>query len=938
MNDLQEFHGPNAGYVLELYERYLDKPESVDPATRARFAAWSPAVLAVPAPNGAKASTAAPVGLDIDLITRVANLARTIRGRGHLAARLDPLGSEPPGDPVLDPAGDERIRAELNRLPASVVDGPAALGAVHAGDAIAALRRVYCSTAGYEFAHIEAAEERDWLFDAVEAGRFSPPADGASRRQLLERLTEVEAFELFLQRGLPNQRRFSIEGADMLVPVLDTIISAAAGSGTREVVIGMAHRGRLNVLANVLGKPFGQILGEFQRGIPGPTTAPSENFAHYGWTGDVKYHLWAQRTLTEGSEVRARITLAPNPSHLEFVNPVVQGMTRAMQETRDRKGAPPQDQDAALAVLIHGDAAFPGEGVVAEALNLAQLKGYRTGGAVHIIVNNQIGFTTGPRDARSTLYAGDLAKGFEIPIVHVNADDPEACIAAANLAYAYRQKFHKDFLIDLVGYRRWGHNEADEPAFTQPLLYEKVRAHPTARTLYAQALAEQGVVPAEESETLLREAMARLQEIGPEPEHRPEPRPEAGSPSISTAVPVERLRAYNDGLLAWPEGFTVHPKLERILKGRQGALAPGGGIDWGHAESLAFASLLAEGTPIRLAGQDAERGTFSQRHLVLHDVRNGELFSPLQDLPEARASFSVYNSPLSEIAPLGFEFGYNEVAREALVLWEAQYGDFANAAQVIIDQFIAASRSKWRQQPSLVMLLPHGYEGQGPEHSSARLERYLQLAGDDNLRIANCTTAAQYFHLLRRHSALRESDPRPLILMTPKSLLRHKLAQSTVDDLAEGAFQPVLDDPLAAAHPDQVTRLILCSGKVYVDLVSYAERADATRVAIARVEQLCPFPAAEIGALLAGYPHVREIVWLQEEPRNMGAWTYMASRLRDLVGRDPRIEYSGRPDHASPAEGSGAAHQVEQARIMAEAFTGLQGPLAVAQGVAQHAG
>jgi len=938
MSDLQEFHGPNAGYVLELYERYLEKPDSVDPETRARFAAWSPAVLAVPTSNGAEAPTPAAGALDVGLITRVANLARSIRARGHLAAQLDPLGGAPQGSPGLDLIGHDRNSPDLNTLPASVVGGPVALSAANAGAALAELRRIYCSTTGYEFAHIEADEERDWLLDAVETGRYGPDRDATSRRKLLERLTEVEAFELFLQRGLPNQRRFSIEGSDMLVPVLDTVISAAVESGAREVMVGMSHRGRLNVLANVLGKPFGQILGEFQRGIPGPTTAPSENFAHHGWTGDVKYHLGAQRTLTEGDEVRARITLAPNPSHLEFVNPVVQGMTRAIQERRDRQGPPTHDLDISLAILIHGDAAFPGEGVVAESLNLAQLAGYRTGGAIHIIVNNQIGFTTAPRDARSTLYASDLAKGYEIPIVHVNADDPEACVAAAALAHAYHLRFHKDFLIDLVGYRRWGHNEADEPAFTQPLLYEKVRAHPTARTLWARALAEQGAVSMEDSDALLREAMARLQEISPEPERRPAPRTEVENPAIATAVPLERLRAYNDGLLAWPAGFTVHPRLERILNGRQGALAPGGGIDWGHAESLAFASLLAEGTPIRLAGQDAERGTFSQRHLVLHDVANDTRFSPLQALPEANASFSVYNSPLSEMAPLGFEFGYNDVASDTLVIWEAQYGDFANAAQVMIDQFIASARSKWRQQPWLVMLLPHGYEGQGPEHSSGRFERYLQLAGDDNLRIANCTTAAQYFHLLRRHVALRESDPRPLILMTPKSLLRHKLALSTVEELVEGSFQPVIDDAVAAEHPDQVTRLVLCSGKVYVDLVSYPERATATRVAIARIEQLCPFPSAEIEALLAGYPHVREIVWLQEEPRNMGAWTYMASRLRDLIGRDPRIDYIGRPDHASPAEGSGAAHQIEQARIVSEAFTGLQGPIPVAQGAVQHAG
>ncbi|HVA92235.1 MAG TPA: 2-oxoglutarate dehydrogenase E1 component [Chloroflexota bacterium] len=935
MDDLHEFFGPNAGYALELYERYLADPDSLDPETKARFAGWSPTMLVDSPPSESPASPS----FDVGLVTRVANLARTIRGRGHLAAQLDPLGTEPRGDSALEPDANGLSAQEMRALPPSVIGGPVSRSATNAAEAIEALRRVYCSTTGYDFAHIEAADERDWLCEAAESSRFRPQLDEAGQRKVLDRLTEVEAFELFLQRSLPNQRRFSIEGTDMMVPMMDTIVRAAAATGTREVAVGMAHRGRLNVLANVLGKPFGQILGEFQRGIPGPTTAPSENFAHYGWTGDVKYHLGAQRTVTEGTEVLVRITLAPNPSHLEFINPVVQGMTRAMQDDRGRPGPPRQSEDASLAILIHGDAAFPGEGVVAESLNLAQLAGYCVGGAIHIIANNQIGFTTSPRDARSTLYASDLAKGFEIPIVHVNADDPEACLAAARLAHAYRQRFHKDFLIDLVGYRRWGHNEADEPAFTQPVLYEKVRSHPTARALWARALAELGSVTQAESDEMLRQAMAALQEVSPEPDRPPAPPPPvaSGVPG-TTAVSASRLESYNDGLLAWPSGFSVHPKLERILKGRQGALAADGGLDWGHAESLAFASLLADGTPIRLAGQDAERGTFSQRHLVLHDSVTGARFSPLQALKEARASFTVCNSPLSENGALGFEFGYGVQAPEALVLWEAQYGDFANAGQVIIDQFISAARSKWRQTPWMVMLLPHGYEGQGPEHSSGRLERYLQLAGDDNLRIANCTTAAQYFHLLRRQVALRESDPRPLILMTPKSLLRHKLAFSTLDDLTSGAFQPILDDQQAVEHRDQVTRVILCSGKVYVDLVSSGARAEAPRVAVARVEQLCPFPAAELNTLLAGYPHVREIVWLQEEPRNMGAWSYMAPRLRDLIGRDPSVDYIGRPDHASPAAGSGAVHQAEQARIVAGAFTGLQGPLPVSQGVTQHAG
>jgi 2-oxoglutarate dehydrogenase E1 component len=940
MDNLTAFHGPNAGYVLDLYERFQRDPESVDPQTRALFARWAPAELIdTPAPPAVPQEDRT-TPRDVERVTRVSTLAQKIRGRGHLAAQLDPLGRPQPGDPSLDPAGSGVTEEDLRELPASAVGGPRARNAPNAGAAISALYQIYCATTGYDFGHIQVPEERAWLRDAVESGRYNQPLDADSKRRLLQRLTEVEAFERFLHRSQPGQKRFSIEGNDTLVPMLDTVIVHAAMDGTGEVVMGMAHRGRLNVLAQVLGKPFAKILAEFHAGAHGPATAPTEHFAHYGWTGDVKYHLGARKTLEDGETARVQITLAPNPSHLEFVDPVIQGMARAHQEDRAHPGLPTQDVEKALAILIHGDASFPGEGVVAESLNLSRLAGYRIGGTVHIIVNNQLGFTTGPEDARSTLYASDLAKGFEIPIVHVNADDPEACVAAAWLAYAYRARFHKDFLIDLVGYRRWGHNEGDEPAFTQPLLYEAIRRHPTVRALYAQTLEREGVVPAAEAEEFMEAAIKRLQAIDParEDEQAQDEPGREGAQAVETAVPAERLRAYNEALLVRPPGFAPHPKLERVLQARRGALEGEGEIDWGHAEALAFASLLADGTPIRLIGQDAERGTFSQRNLVLHDAQTGALYIPLHHLQEARASFAVYNSPLSEAAPLGFEYGYSGQAPNTLVLWEAQYGDFANAAQVIIDQFISAARAKWREQPWLVLLLPHGYEGQGPEHSSARLERYLQLAGDDNLRVANVTSAAQYFHLLRRQVTLRKTDPRPLILMSPKSLLRHPQAASPLAAFAQGCFQPVIDDAFARRRPEAITRLILCTGKVYMDLTGDDARAGADRVAIARLEQLYPFPDGELSAVIEGYPHLREVIWLQEEPKNMGAWSYMAPRLRDLIGRVPRIDYIGRPDRASPAEGSPILHRAEQARIVAEAFSGLQGPPPVVQGVKHHAG
>jgi 2-oxoglutarate dehydrogenase E1 component len=964
VTDLTAFYGPNAGYVLDLYERYQRDPASVDPATRAFFETWrppGPEAAALPSARLARATPVSPTG---DLEGReaargAAALAGAIRNYGHLAARLDPLGSEPPGDRELDPTTHGITEADLAALPASVVGGPAARGLSNALEAIQNLRRIYCGTTGYDYDHIHKAEERAWLRDAAEIGRFRVRMTTSQKEELLQRLTQVEAFEQFLHRTFTGQKRFSIEGADMLVPMLDQVIRCQTQRGNREVVMGMAHRGRLNILAHVLEKPYGAILTEFERPGQHPNAAASDH-GDAGWTGDVKYHLGA-RWPGRGTVVQVSITLVPNPSHLEFVNPVVEGMTRAAQESREHPGPPTQNLEAALPILIHGDAAFPAEGIVAETLNLSRLSGYQTGGTIHIIVNNQIGFTTEPADARSTLYASDLAKGFEIPIVHVNADDPEACLAAARLACAYRDEFHKDFLIDLVSYRRWGHNEGDEPAFTQPRMYDLIRSHPTVRQLWAQELGRQGITTQQEAEALFRSALNRLEKLTEdafeaevsarrseeqtardaleertggddahaEPGSREEP---------VTAVPAERLRTLNEELLRWPEGFTLHPRLERPLQRRRTGLDPGGRIDWAHAETLAFASILADGTPIRLTGQDTERGTFSQRHLVLHDTATGATFVPLQALPAARASFALYNSPLSESAPLGFEYGYSAHSSEVLVLWEAQFGDFVNVAQPMVDQFIVSARAKWEQTPDLVLLLPHGYEGQGPEHSSARLERFLQLAAGDNLRVVNCTTSAQYFHLLRRQAELLARDPRPLVVMSPKSLLRHPGAASTAEELTQGQFQRVIADRWEGTP----TRLILCSGKFYYDLIGgsrlvasdssassndggsrngerTASRSKSLAV-VARVEELYPFPRLELEQLLANLPKLREVVWAQEEPQNMGAWSYMEPRLRELLGPQLTLEYVGRPRRASPAEGSAETHAREQARIVAEAW------------------
>jgi len=951
MSDLRAFFGPNAGYVLDLYDQYLTDPDSVDPETRAWFAGFTPQDVAAIAPargvaGSAGAATAAPA-FSVTAVVGAAALAQAIREFGHLAVQLDPLGGPPPGAPELSPEFHGITDADLQALPASAVPSGVASGARNAAEAIARLRQIYTTGIGYDFDQVQWANERAWLRDAVENGAYTVRLTPEQKTQVLKRLTEVEGFEKFLHQTYLGQKRFSVEGTDALIPMMDEVIHGAAASGVREVVIGMAHRGRLNVLTHVLGKPYAQILAAFE-GSKGKAFAADKDDAI---SGDVKYHLGARLAKTpDGKTVEVPLVLAPNPSHLEFVDPVVVGMARASQDDRTHAGPPVQDPQGSLAIMLHGDAAFPGQGIVAETLNLSGLKGFTTGGTIHIIVNNQIGFTTDFGDSRSTLYAGDLAKGFEIPVVHVNADDPEACLTAASMAVAYRQTFGKDFLIDLVGYRRWGHNEGDEPLFTQPGMYGSITKHPTARQIWGNRLVADGVVPADEPARLLTAVLDELAAIrkglADDPALAMQGAAEngrRGRREVKTAVPMAQLREYHDAIHALPEGFKPNSKLARQWEKR--AQVPDqadGKVDWGHAETLAFASIVSDGIPIRLTGQDAERGTFSQRHLVLHDSANGATWMALQHLPTAKASFAVYNSPLSEAAVLGFEYGYTVHAPDALVLWEGQFGDFANGAQVLIDQFIVAARTKWQQEPALVMLLPHGYEGQGPEHSSARLERFLQLSAEDNLRVCNCTTAAQYFHLLRRQALLLQEDRHPLILMSPKSLLRHPLAASTMEELATGSFQPVLDDPLREHNRDEVTRLVLCSGKVVVELEAGEQRSGATNVAIARVEQLAPFQTSALTELLDRYPNLQEIFWVQEEPKNMGAWSFMAPRLQALVEtalrRPVPVSYVGRPERASPAEGFADWHAAEQARIVATALTGAPAPAGARAGTNGHHG
>jgi len=920
MSFWHDFPGPNAAYILELYERYRDDPTAVDDATRQAFERWTP-----PADGAARrAGAPAPSGIALHQAVAVANLADAIRSYGHLAAQLDPLGAAPIGDPALSLDTHGLTEDILRALPASLVRGPVASGAANALEAIHGLRRIYSSTTGYDTNDIRVWEERDWLREAIETRRFAVERQPLDAVALLDRLTQIEGFEQFLHRIFPGKHRFSIEGLDMMVPMIDELVCAAAEQGTQRVLIGMAHRERLNVLAHVLDKPYVQILAEFKDPVQG------RHFREdLGWTGDVKYHLGGERASQSSSACGLAVFMAPNPSHLEAVNPVILGMARADGTDITSPGAPHFDPGLTLPLLIHGDAAFPGQGIVAETLNLSRLPGYWTGGAIHIIANNQLGYTTLPEDGRSTHYASSLAKGFKMPIVHVNADDPEACIEVIRLAAAYRQRFHKDFVIDLIGYRRYGHNEGDEPGFTQPLMYDTIRRHPTVRQRWADTLAARAVLGAEDAAERVNQTMARLQAVydalEPEKDLR-EPQPKLAPPGtarkVNTTVALDDLRALNAGLLALPDGFALHPKLTRVIERRREILDDPDrpAVDWATAESLALASILAEGTAIRFTGEDTERGTFNQRHAVFHDVQTGQPFTPLQALPQAKAAFEIHNSPLSENAVLGFEYGYNIQQPGQLVIWEAQYGDFINSAQVIVDEFITSARAKWGQTPSLVLLLPHGYEGAGPDHSSARLERFLTLCAENNLRVANPTTPAQYFHLLRRQALLLKTDPLPLVVMAPKSLLRHPMVISTPRALAEGHWQPILPDPDLRDDPETIRRLFLCSGKVYLDLVNSELRAEHPEVAIVRVEQIAPFPASDLAPLLDGLPALEELVWVQEEPENMGAWSFAAPRLQGLsAGRWP-LRYVGRAPSSSPAEGSASWHAANQALLLQQAF------------------
>ncbi len=938
--DHRIIQGAESGRFLALIEGYLHGEDGFYEELFAALGIEAGPLPPPPAPAAAAAAaadaaapgpTAAPYAASEELLRAVyaaSTFVSRVRSHGHLAAHLDPLGSEPEGDPGLDPEALGLTPEIQAMLPAKVFQMYVP-GATLA-DALAHLRETYCGTIAYEIEHIASHRQRVWLREHIESGAFRQELTNDERRRLLRRLVKVDALERFMHKAYLGQHQFSIEGLDMTVPMLDELIQLSAAHGGQEVVIGMAHRGRLNVLAHNLGRTYDTIFAEFE----GASTLEAVTTIPQGGTGDVKYHHGTQGTykLPDGSTIR--VNLESNPSHLEYVSPVVEGATRAAQTSRQGPHAH-QDTNAAVPIVIHGDASFPAQGVVAETLNLQALDGYKVGGTVHIITNNQIGFTTDPDDARSTRWASDLAKGFDVPIIHVNADDVPACVSAVRLAFAFRQEFGHDVLIDLIGYRRFGHNESDEPAYTQPEMYAKIKTKKRVSELWADRLVAEGIVSKEEVDRQAQEVWDNLTilhqrlkaKIVAASEHEDEHTTgeyqldRSPSPDVDTAVPAARLRELGEQLLRVPDGFTVHPKLVKQLERRHEALtesdASVANIDWAHAEALAFASLLTESTPLRLTGQDTERGTFSQRHMVLHDAKTGQTVCPIQNLPDALAPLELHNSPLSELACLGFEYGYSQEAPETLVLWEAQFGDFVNSAQVIIDQFIVSGLAKWGQTSRLTLLLPHGYEGSGPEHSSARLERFLRSAAEGNIRVASPTTPAQYFHLLRRQA--RVAKQRPLVVMTPKSLLRLPQAASSIADMAEGTrFHPVLAEP--GVQDEQVTRLVLCTGKIYYDLVGHPERAAHTGLAVARVELLYPFPEGQILELMGRYPNLHEVLWVQEEPRNMGARAHMFPRLMQIMPEEMHFGYIGRPERASPGEGYPAAHIDEQNRIVTTAI------------------
>lgn len=931
----KDIYGPNMGYVEEQYELYKEDPSLVDPSLKAVFDEHG-APKWLDHTGLEQQVTTSFSAEDARKLTAAMKYVDAIRRHGHLEADIYAVGGWDEKTNLLDPETYGLTPEDLKSIPASWIWDKAPSTLETGYDVAKYLREKYTGKISFEYDHVNSDEERKWFIDKIESGEYELELTAEEKKQLLERLINVEGFEHFLHKTFVGQKRFSIEGLESMVPVLDQIVKSANKDKIENIMMGMAHRGRLSVLAYVLGKPIDKIFSEFQHS-PDKELIPSEGSIgiNYGWTGDVKYHFGATRVV-ENDESSTRITLANNPSHLEFVNPVVMGFTRAAQDNRDQRGYPKQDFNKAISVLIHGDAAFIGEGIVPETMNLSGLKGYRVGGTLHIIANNLIGFTTDRKEGRSTRYASDLAKGYEIPIIRVNADDPIACIRAIQLAYDYLRTFKKDCVLDLVGYRRYGHNEMDEPRTTQPLLYKEIDNHPTVTEIFANKLKEEGVITDEDAKAMKEKVQNELQAIYDNmKEDTLKGLTEVKMPdylmnsidNYETAVPLDVLKKLNEDMLKRPEGFKPFKRLERVFRRRKNILEEGQKADWAEGEALAFASILKDGIPIRLTGQDSERGTFAHRHLVLYDNDTGESYCPMHGLEDVNVSFDIHNSPLSESAVLGFEYGYSIQSPDTLVIWEAQFGDFANVAQVIFDQFISSARAKWGDKSNMVILLPHGYEGQGPEHSSARLERFLQMAGENNWIVANVTSSAQFFHLLRRQAMMRgREEARPLIVMSPKSLLRDQRVASEAKEFTEGKFQPIRNQPNLKVSKKNAKRLLLGSGKIMVDIeeaiVNSNEKFDWLRAI--RIEQLYPFPKEQLKKEIAQLPNLEEVVWVQEEPKNMGAWRFVLEYLRELVD-DKMIRYVGRPERAATSVGDPNIHKIIQNKVVTEAISPAKG-------------
>jgi 2-oxoglutarate dehydrogenase E1 component len=943
-------YGANAVFIEELYQRYRLNPASVDASWQKFFAGLGDAALQKPswdeAPSAVigqsdpdataarkdkkpEATGGAPDAKAIEAAAwdaiRAQRLIRAYRVRGHLAADLDPLGIEKPQNhPDLDPATYGFNAADYDRP--IYLGGTLGRERAPLSEILAILNATYAGTIGFEYMHIQDPAQREWIQSRIEAARGQPDLSKEEKKKILSSLLEVEGFEEFVQLKYTGMKRFSIQGGDAMVAGLEAILETASRVGVDEIVIGMPHRGRMNVLTTIMGKPYSELLSIFNGNLDFPESVNS--------SGDVKYHLGASQDRVMAGGKSLHLSLNANPSHLEAVNPVVVGKVRAKQDQKSDA-----ERKRVMALTLHGDAAFAGQGSVPETLALSDLRGYRTGGTVHVIVNNQIGFTTAPRYSRFTPYPTDCAKSVQSPIFHVNGEDPEAVVFCCRLATEFRQQFQRDTVVDIICYRKYGHNEGDEPMFTQPVMYKTIARKELPARIYARKLVAEGTITEAELGQQIEALNAHFQK---EYEAGKEYKPNKANwlegkwsgllqPTTlldkepDTGVDVQKLKAIGMALANVPEGFAINRKVERQLKAKQEMMETGVGLDWAMGEALGFATLLAEGKPVRITGQDSGRGTFSHRHSVLIDQETEVRYEPLNNLGITQAAYEVHDSNLSEFAVLAFEYGYSLAEPEALVLWEAQFGDFANGAQVIIDQFIASGEIKWLRMSGLVMLLPHGYEGQGPEHSSARLERFLQLCGEDNMQVVNCTTPANFFHVLRRQ--LARKFRKPLIVMTPKSLLRHKLAVSSLKEFAPGtSFQRVIPESDRIVAGDKVPRLIFTSGKLYYELLEMRREKKIEGIALVRVEQYYPFPRAEIEAELKRYPNA-EVVWAQEEPENMGAWRFIGPRIGDVLDslgrKDQRIRYVGRKEAASPAAGYMKLHTREQAEIVEKAFAPL---------------